>query len=151
MTLDEPRGWKAAAALERGENPERPSAQFRLATLLAEHDELHSIHHHMLVAGRVLAFLPRIVAWKDAEQTTPKPKRPGELRQFSSQTDEDFFVEQAHYHLGGYRDAMAALVKIGSVYAEGYDPDARGEREDDRRIATERADESAVEAMRSVS
>lgn len=144
MTLDEPRNPHHAAALERGEDPSKPSAQFRLATLLAEHDNLHTIHHQMLVAGRVLAFLPRIQSWADADN---RPQVGKQLRQqqVASQSDEDFFIEQAHYHLAGYRDAMAVLSKMGSVYARDYDPDARGEREDERREREARQDEAGAQ------
>lgn len=144
MSLDDPRNPFHAAALERGEDPEKPSAKFRLATLLAEHDDLHSIHHHMLTAGRVLAFLPRINAWFDAEQQ-PQPGKQLRQQQTATLSDEDFFLEQAHYHLRGYREAMAVLVAMKSAYADAYDPDAvRQDREDDRARAA-RQDEHAVE------
>lgn len=145
MSLDDEQvPWPAAEALERGENPERPdTAQFKLASLLAEHQDILTVHAYMLVAGRVLAFLPRIVSWADAEA---KPSRAPQLRrqQVGAADDETFFLEQAHYYLSGYWDAMAALSRMGSVYAADYDPDARGELEDDARLSRERADVEAA-------
>lgn len=146
MTLDEPTNWRHAAALERGEDPSKPSAQFRLATLLAEHDDLHTIHHHMLVAGRVLAFLPRIQAWADSE----KPKVSAQLRQqqTASLSDEDEALERAGYHKRGYEDAVASLAALGSVYAPSpVDLDEVGADEDSARISRERADDEAAAGM----
>ena len=146
MSVDDSRNWKHAEQIERGEAPEQDTAQFKLATLLAEHDDIHTIHHQMVVAGRVLAFLPRIQAWAAAEQ---QPKGPGPLRQqpVLSLSDEDFFAEQAHYHLKGYREAMGVLVAMGSPYAKDYDPDERGADEDSERISLERADDKRSDAM----
>lgn len=142
---DELMPWPAAEAIERGRDPQRPdNAQFRLARLLAEHDDVLTIHKYMLIAGRVLAFLPRINAWSDAENK-PTPGKQLRQQQTASQSDEDFFLEQAHYHLGGYRDAMAALSKMGSVYAAEYDPDARDQDAEDRREAEQRHDDRAAQ------
>lgn len=145
MALDDERTpWPAAEALERGENPQREdTARFRLARLLAEHDDVHTIHHQMIVAGRVLAFLPRIVAWVEQD----KPAKAGvQLRQQQVATadDETHYIETAHHHLQGYREAMAVLVKMGSRAADGYDPDFKGERDDVRREREAAQDEAAA-------
>lgn len=144
MTIDPPTNWKAAAALERGEDPRRETAQFRLATLLSEHDDIHTIHHHMIVAGRVLAFLPRIQSWADAEQAG---KSTPQLRQqpVARADNETWFLEEAKYHLDCYRDAMSALSKMGSVYAKDYDPDAKAQDREDDRAREQRQDDAARE------
>lgn len=145
MSLDDDQiPWPAAEAMERGHNPEREqTAQFRLASLLAQTDDLHTIHHQMLVAGRVLAFLPRIQSWADEEK--PKVRKQLRQQQVNETESETFFLEQAHYHLGGYRDAMAALAAMGSVYAKDYQPDEREQDREDDRARSDRQDERARE------
>lgn len=141
MSLDPPRNWRHADALERGEDPRCNTAQFKLASLLAETDDVHSIHHQMIVAGRVLAFLPRINGWADAEQAG---KSTPQLRQ-QPVDDETWFLEEAKYHLDCYRDAMAALSKMGSVYAKDYDADAKAQDREDDRAREQRQDDAARE------
>ena len=126
------------------------TAQFRLATLLAEHDDIHTVHHQMIVAGRVLAFLPRINSWVDTDQTAaPRPV----LRQQQHQRydDQDWLLERLREVRQEDAELVAALRSLDSPHVDLFDPDDREEdREDDRRAAALHDERAADAAPRGI-
>lgn len=102
------------------------------------------------IAGKVVAhrdFIRGVFAELDADPGC-LPERGDVLRRQSiAQTeDADFFLEQAHYHLRGYREACGVLSKMG-VHRDLYDPQERADREDDRRVSQVLADDEATTGM----
>ena len=154
MTIDPPSNWSHADALDRGELPQSPpkidmdahqNACRSLRTLLQKGDSAHSEQFYDGLAKRLVAnallvrgYLKPCVA---DERVVLRQQQPARY------TDEDDILERLAYLktetdlLYGYLHAM------GSVYARDFDPDSRGERDDDRRISQERADEQAAAGM----
>lgn len=124
-------------------------AASRIASLLDKHQNPRWLTPACLqyVSSKVVGHRHAVAAIFDELDADPKriPEREFRLQQqaVAAFDDRDFFLEQAAYHLAGYRDACAVLSKMG-VPQDLYDADFRGEREDDRRISQERRDENAI-------
>lgn len=155
MSLDDVRNPHHAAALERGEDPRtkffatEQDIRERIARWL-DHDGTLSERYRLRQAGRILAERGWFVTVFG--EIAPEGSRVLlQQQQVSHYSDEDAVLERLHELRAEEALLYGYLRDMKSVYADGYDPDRLGEREDDRRLSQEARDEKAAnDAPRSV-
>jgi hypothetical protein len=150
VTLDESTNHAHAAALERGEDPsakERREHEHRieaLAQLLGQHERDLNHHFFRKMAGRLVAYAPRVTELLAV--APPKIHRDLRASQPARYSDEDSILERLHELRAEEGRLYGYLRAMGSAYADPYNPDDRGEREDVRRETEQRHDEAAADA-----
>lgn len=116
------------------------AALLSLTGLLQRGDEAHTDRWFQMLARRLIAHRPTVLAVLQPLEST---HRETVLRQQprAEQDSRDFWLETAHYHQQGLDEANAMLAAMARPVD--HDPDGRGMDEDDARISRETADDTA--------
>lgn len=157
MTLDEPRNWKHAEMLERGEDPSPPAipevaAAERIASVVSTHLQPAWLTDRALrdIGMKVVAHRQFVRGVFDELDQDPKRLRERESvrkqqRDATNADASDWFLEQLAYHLHAAEECRVVLRSM-PVHRDLYERDEVDADREDARERERRQDEAARDA-----